>query len=284
MTVGFRATPAPGYRPRVSRSRIALVGAAAALALAGCGGAVTRDLAPAPKPETSTPGTPAPGTPAPTGSAPTDSATPDPSTPSPTTPSPTSPAATAPTTASPTTPTTAAARTPGILATGLRAPTLVASVRAGTFALGDSFLLGSKKTLTKAHVRVDAAVSRQFYACIPVLRAVVRSGTLPRNLVVHLGTNGTVTSKHCDNVVATAGTHRRVFLVTVIGPRSWMAPNVKVLKACAARHRSQVVVVDWAAVAASHPNWFGPDRVHPNPTGRARYNALILEALREYAV
>ena len=82
----------------------------------------------------------------------------------------------------------------------------------------------------------------------------------------------------------TAGPARRVFFVTVIGPRSWMAPNDRVLKACAARHHQQVVIVDWAAVSASHPNWFGPDRVHPNPTGRKQYNALILSALKTYGV
>jgi hypothetical protein len=75
-----------------------------------------------------------------------------------------------------------------------------------------------------------------------------------------------------------------VFFVTVIGPRAWMKPDDAVLKACAARHASQAVIVDWAGVSGSHPEYFGPDKVHPNPKGRPVYNALILGALTKYAI
>lgn len=255
--------------------RLALLGGTAVLALGACA------AAPAPAaqaPSASAPtGAPSSSTAPPT-SAPADSATPDPTTPDPTTPS------ASPSVSSTPSPSARPAAVAGILASGLVERPAPATMRAGTFALGDSFLLGSKRVLTAAHVRVDAEVGRQFYEGIPELRAIVRSGTLPRNVIVHLGTNGFLTSKHCDSMVATAGPARRVFFVTVIGPRSWMAPNDRVLKACAARHRQQVVVIDWAAVSAPHPTWFGPDRVHPNPTGRKHYNALILAALREYAV
>ncbi|HET7901859.1 MAG TPA: hypothetical protein VFL59_11780 [Candidatus Nanopelagicales bacterium] len=233
--------------------------ACAALALSGCSATAAVTPSPSSTPSSSSPSVSTSVTSAtPT---PVDSATPDPTTPTPT-------------------PTHAA--TPDIVASGLVVRPATRTLRRGTFALGDSFLLGSKRVLTINHVRVDAVVGRQFYEGIPELRAVARTGTLPRNLVVHLGTNGTVTAKHCDTLVASAGPARRIFLVTVIGPRSWMAPNVRVLKACAARHRDQVVLVDWAALSAPHPNWFGPDHVHPNPTGRVRYNALILRALKDY--
>ena len=254
--------------------RLALVGGAAVLALGACAATpapAVRVAASSPSPLTAAPSTTSsPATAAPSANASqtpsaADSATPDPTTASPT-PAPSHPAVV------------------GVVAHGLVERPAPASMRAGTFALGDSFLLGSKRVLTAAHVRVDAEVGRQFYEGIPELRAVARTGTLPRNLLVHLGTNGTVLPKHCDASVATAGPARRVFFVTVIGPRSWMAPNDKVLKACAARHSQQVVIVDWASISASHPNWFGPDRVHPNPTGRKQYNALLLRALQQYAI
>jgi hypothetical protein len=247
---------------------------AASLVLAGCGGSPTEP--PAPESSGAQAAIAVAAAPARDDAVTHDSPAPDSSSPS--TPAPVTPSRAAGQ------PVPVAGRVSGVVASGLVTPLVDPAVHAGTFALGDSFLLGSATTMTKAHIRVDAVVGRQFYAGIPVLRAAVRTGTLPRNLVVHLGTNGTVTSRHCDNVVATAGSHRRVFLVTVIGPRSWMAPNDRVLKACAGRHRGQVVVVDWAGISASHPGWFGPDRVHPNPTGRKRYNALVLSALARYAI
>ena len=91
-----------------------------------------------------------------------------------------------------------------------------AAVRAGTFALGDSFLLGSTRVLTAAHVRVDAKVGRQFFEGIPELRAVARSGTLPRNLLVHLGTNGYIALSDCKAIVSAAGTGRP-FLGVCVG-------------------------------------------------------------------
>ena len=172
-----------------------------------------------------------------------------------------------------------AARVPVVLAAGQDAFGL------STSAVGDSVMLAGYKALQAAFpkIKVDAAVSRQPGAVYDRIRARKKLGQLGDVVIIGAGTNGTITSKHCDSIIATAGPARRVFLVTVIGPRSWMAPNVTVLKACAARHRTQVVLVDWAAVSGPHPSWFGPDRVHPNPTGRKQYNALILEALREYA-
>ena len=80
------------------------------------------------------------------------------------------------------------------------------------------------------------------------------------------------------------GPHRRVFFVTVIGPRSWMAPNDVVFAACQAMYPRQIVLVDWAGVSAHHPEYFGPDHVHPNPTGRTIYNALLLGALSRYSL
>ena len=262
----------PTYRCPVTSLRLAVLGGCAVLALGACSASSAtahRVAAPA------SPGAPTASSPESSPAAapsPVDAGTPDPTT------TPTASAGAASPSSSP-----SVAAVAGIVARGLVDQPAAAGVRAGTFALGDSFLLGSTRTLTAAHVRVDAEVGRQFYEGIPELRAVARTGTLPRNVVIHLGTNGTILPRHCDSIVATAGPARRVFFVTVIGPRSWMAPNVKVLKACAVRHHQQVVVVDWAAVSARHPNWFGPDRVHPNPTGRKQYNALILEALREYA-
>jgi len=163
-------------------------------------------------------------------------------------------------------------------------PVASAAVHPGVFALGDSVMLGAEPALVTQRYRVDAKVGRQFYEGIVALRAVNRTGTLPRNVVVHLGTNGTITSKHCDSMVATAGAARRIFFVTVFGPRSWMRGNDVVLRACAARHRNDVILVDWATAAAHHPGWLGHDRIHPNTLGHKAYTALIESAVRRYQI
>ena len=177
--------------------------------------------------------------------------------------------------AAPTAPTTP-------VSAGLGAPAGPA-IRAGVFTLGDSVMLGADTALVAHHYRVDAKVSRQFFDGITELRAVLHTGTLPRNVVVHLGTNGTIAPRHCEAMVATAGPWRRVFVVTVFGPRSWMRGNDVVLRACAARHPANVVVIDWAQAVSHHPQWLGPDHIHPTSVGHRYYVALIASVVGRYA-
>ena len=250
---------------------------ACALGLSGCGNLITRDLTP---PQPSSSASSSSGTPATSPlAATTHSATPA------------APSAPATTAASSSAPVPSGSGTPvppstanGIVASGLVTPPQTAAIHSGIWALGDSFLLGSARVLKANHVRVDAKVGRQFFEGLNVLRTALRSGSLPRNVVIHLGTNGSLNAKQCDSVFGYVGPNRRVFFVTVIGPRAWMKPDDAVLRACAVRHAAQAVLVDWAGVSGSHPEYFGPDKVHPNPKGRPVYNALILGALKKYAI
>ena len=147
---------------------------------------------------------------------------------------------------------------------------------AGRYALGDSVMLGSRSRLEARGFRVSASVSRQFSAAPALLRARIAAGWLPRNVVVHLGTNGTIRLADCKAVVVIAGPARRVFLVTDRVPRTWMAPNNRVLRSCdAAFAAGRVVLVDWATYSAGHRTWFATDGFHPSTTGRFYYTMLI---------
>lgn len=149
-------------------------------------------------------------------------------------------------------------------------------VRSGRFAVGDSVMLGSQPLLAKDGFRVDATVSRQFGSGVSVVRRAATAGTLPRALVVHLGTNGTITTKDCQAIVTAAGPGRRVFFLNVRVPRSWTPGNNRTLSACdAAFAPDRVTIIDWSSTAASHPDWIGSDKIHPSGVGRQGYAALI---------
>jgi hypothetical protein len=146
----------------------------------------------------------------------------------------------------------------------------------GRAAFGDSVMLGAEAELVKAKVRVDALVGRQFHSGIVLLRRAVGSGTLPRNVIVHLGTNGSLAVDDCRAIVDKVGETRRLFFVTVHGPRSWMAGDNAHLAACAASFPDgRVVLVPWDAIAKSHTEWFYADGIHLNGKGRAAYAALV---------
>jgi len=153
----------------------------------------------------------------------------------------------------------------------------------GRAAFGDSVMLGAKAELVSRSVRVDAVVGRQFHSGMLLLGRV--AGSLPRNVIVHLGTNGTASVDDCRRIVDRLGDTRRVFFVTVHGPRSWMAADNAHLAQCAAAYPDhRVVLIPWDSTATPHPEWFYADGIHLNGIGRAAYAALVSQVVDTFGL
>jgi hypothetical protein len=141
-------------------------------------------------------------------------------------------------------------------------------------------MLGSKKLLEGRGFVVDAKVGRQFGASYNAIVKLRTANTLPSNIVIHLGTNGTISVHDCRAVVDAAGPDRRVFFVNVRVPRPWSHGNNVALGTCDAAYPvNRVIIINWAAAAGQHRDWFGPDDIHPDAAGRTAYTDLIASAL-----
>ncbi|MDQ5974327.1 MAG: hypothetical protein QG661_1536 [Actinomycetota bacterium] len=164
------------------------------------------------------------------------------------------------------------------LAAGLAAPAHAATPK-DRYALGDSVMLGAKDVMKRLGFRVvDAEESRQAYSGAAELRR--RGASLPENVVVHLGTNGTFPLSSCHAMVKAAGPDRRVFLVTIHAPRSWEKGNNKVIRQCAADYRpGRVNVIDWNWAASRHAKWLYSDGIHLTPSGAKGYARVIDAAI-----
>ncbi len=141
-------------------------------------------------------------------------------------------------------------------------------------AVGDSIMLGASSALDRQFpgIAIDAKVGRQFSEGVEIVRALAAAGTIPGTVIVHLGTNGTVSAAKCDDLFGLlAG--KRVVLVNLHVPRPWEGPNNDVLAACAARHGA--TVIDWhnGAVGLAH------DGYHLGGPGPAAYASLIAAKL-----
>jgi len=148
----------------------------------------------------------------------------------------------------------------------------------GRLAVGDSLMVSVTPWMASQGFRVHAKVGRQFSTAPGIVRSF--GSKLPRNVVVELGTNGTVSLGACRSVIATAGKYRRVFLVTARVPRSWEAGNLRTLTACDASFaKKRVRIIDWHAHSAGHPEWFAGDRVHLSSSGRQAFQKLIDSAV-----
>jgi hypothetical protein len=167
----------------------------------------------------------------------------------------------------------------------VRSVPVAAAVNHGRYAIGDSVMLGSRSLLQARGFAVDAKVGRQFGAVVNAVIKLRNHHALPANIVVHLGTNGTIALRDCRALVDQAGPTRRVFLVNVRVPRPWTHGNNVVLDACDRSYpAARVVVINWAKAAAAHREWFGPDNVHPNAAGRKVYTQLIVDAVTRFGL
>lgn len=150
-----------------------------------------------------------------------------------------------------------------------------AHAASGPYAVGDSVMLGAKgQLLARGFSAVNAVTSRQSYVAPGLLRK--RASRLPQDVVIHLGTNGSIPMSVCRSMVDAVGPGHHVFLVTVHVPQKWQKADNDVIRACAAAYPARRVhVIDWHAAAKAHPSWLYADQTHLKPAGAAGYARLI---------
>jgi hypothetical protein len=167
----------------------------------------------------------------------------------------------------------------GLALSALIAVPAEAAPKIDAIAIGDSVMLGAKYELQRRGFNVvDAAVSRQAATGPGLLRK--RGAKLPRNVVVHLGSNGSYTKAMCRELVRTAGPQRRVFLVTIKVPRSYERANNKMLRNCASGYSpDQVRIVDWNWAATKNPQWLYADGIHLRPEGARAFARIMRNAI-----
>jgi hypothetical protein len=147
-------------------------------------------------------------------------------------------------------------------------------------AIGDSVMLGAVADLTDAlpGATVDAVEGRQASSAFSLIDGLVNTSHLRADVVLHIGTNGTIDPQALNSVL-TLMAGRRVTLLNLHVPRAWQDLNNATL-AAAARAHPNVALLDWDAAASAHPEWLWDDGIHLRPAGAAAYRDLILDALR----
>jgi hypothetical protein len=130
-------------------------------------------------------------------------------------------------------------------------------------AVGDSVMVDYQDPLRAAipAIDVEAAVSRQWGDGEALLQSLKADGQLGADVIIGLGTNGPITDADFDSMMSILGGASRVVFVTEHVDRPWQDPNNAVLARGAARYHN-VVLADWATLAAQNPKWFGSDGTH----------------------
>jgi hypothetical protein len=151
-------------------------------------------------------------------------------------------------------------------------------------AVGDSVMLDYQAPLQTdiPGIDVEASVSRQWGAGEEILAQLKSEGRLGAEVIVALSTNGPISSTDFDTMMSTLQGASRVVFVNVHVDRPWQDPNNAVLTQGATRYPN-VVIADWASLAAANPQWFGSDGTHLaiNGSGADALASLITTTLSQ---
>ena len=146
--------------------------------------------------------------------------------------------------------------------------------------IGDSVMLGAIDELKQAlpGANVDAVEGRQAATAFALLNSLLDSGHVGTDVVLHIGTNGTIDPAALNTLLGRLS-DRRVVMLTDHVPRPWQDLNNRVITD-GARSYPAIRLVDWHLAASAHPEWLWQDGIHLRPDGAAAYRSLIIGALR----
>ncbi|MGF7426425.1 acyltransferase family protein [Lactiplantibacillus argentoratensis] len=150
-------------------------------------------------------------------------------------------------------------------------------------AIGDSVLLDVSSDLQDVipGTVVQGRVGRQVTEVPGIINSLKSQGQLAHNVLLNIGTNGTITNDQAEQVVKLIGKDRQIFWVTAHVPTQSWQNQVNAQIAKTAKKHANVHVIDWHGRAQNQSGWFADDNVHPNPTGNRQLTNLIANRIAE---
>ncbi len=158
-------------------------------------------------------------------------------------------------------------------------PTTKAPASIPYYALGDSVMLGAAQQLSARGIVTDAKQSRQLKDGVAIVDFLHQQHLLGKALIVHLGTNGTLSEARIAQLMSDAKNVPLVLFLTVRVPtKPWQDANNAIIRALPSKYPN-VKVLDWQNLSTTQPDVFYQDGVHLKQHGRDLYAALVAQAV-----
>jgi hypothetical protein len=145
-------------------------------------------------------------------------------------------------------------------------------------AIGDSVMIAAAKRLARRGFEVDAREGRFMRSALRILETRRRRDRRPHTVVVALGTNFPPNYREIRKSLRLLGPRRKLALVTPL--RSWRPLPAQAIWRAKRNHPHRVQILDWAGMAAPHPEWLWGDGTHLRPAGARAYARLVATAIR----
>ncbi|MBH5331183.1 acyltransferase family protein [Lactiplantibacillus plantarum] len=165
----------------------------------------------------------------------------------------------------------------------LKPQVVLAMANTDLTAIGDSVLLDVSSDLQDVipGTVVQGRVGRQVTEVPGIINSLKLQGQLAHNVLLNIGTNGTITDDQAEQVVKLIGKDRQIFWVTAHVPTQSWQNQVNAQIAKTAKKHANVHVIDWHGRAQNQSGWFADDNVHPNTTGNRQLTNLIANRIAE---
>ena len=148
----------------------------------------------------------------------------------------------------------------------------------GLWVTGDSVILGIRFELdARENIGlINARVGRQAPELLEVIQN-DKANMVGSTIIMNLGNNNRLTEEQVAAIFAEVKDQPRIIVVNTAVPRGWRDENNALIAQYAQTYGARVI--DWAAISAGHPEYFGPDGVHLVPAGVRAYVDAITEQL-----
>ena len=148
--------------------------------------------------------------------------------------------------------------------------------------VGDSVLLGAMPQVARVGLQIDAHGCRGWGEGLGVLRARRRASTLPKAVVMMLGTNYGITRASIRAAMAIVGRHRALIVLTPREVFGEEGADAAAVRAAGRAFPERLLVLDWAKHTRSRGSWFQPDGIHLTAQGAVGL-ARFLRAVTPFA-
>jgi peptidoglycan/LPS O-acetylase OafA/YrhL len=147
--------------------------------------------------------------------------------------------------------------------------------------IGDSVLKDTAADLQEVFqsAYMSAKVGRQVDEAPALIKSLKSKNKLSDNVLINLGTNGPLKTKHIAAIENAVGKKRHIFWVNVHVPtKTWEGPVNQALTDATKKYKN-LTIIDWYTPSKNQPSWFYGDHVHPNPSGSVEYTTIITKAI-----
>lgn len=149
--------------------------------------------------------------------------------------------------------------------------------------IGDSVFLGAAPSFRKYYDNavIDAKISRQVYQALDVAKKLEKKKKLGDTVIIALGINGNFNPATGQALIDYLGTEREIYWINAYGEDRDIQKQVNQTIQQLVKKNKQLHLIDWAAKAKKHPDWFYQDETHLNAKGQEGYARFVRQSLEE---